>query len=132
MACGCEKDDCVELGERAAALQDGSEVDCGISNYIDDHAKANEIAMCLSAHLQTCAPASGRFLAKPIAGDYWTLHIVIIDADCNATILVMVDPVAPDSAFTESECRTLVASGDASVVTVGDCGARTDYPRCDS
>lgn len=135
-ALSCAKEDnCVALGERMdtlhASARDEDAFACGIT-YYEDSSFTHKIAECLAAHLGACEPAFGSFLASAPGSDIWTIRWVSIDDACEATVLVMKDPDAPDAPFTEFTCTHLEATGDASVITWGMCGEKIEYSWCDT
>jgi hypothetical protein len=119
--------DCIKLIDRYEQLSVHA-LDCGESLAFDaeeDYA----VVECLLASAAACKAGRGKLLARSEHGA--TLYGLVVDSECQITVLAGESPGEPDIGFSEQVCRSIVPTITDPGFIVDECSETFDYRSCD-
>ena len=119
--------DCIKLIDRYEQLSVHA-LDCGESLAFDSD-ENYDVVECLLASAAACRAGRGKLLARGEHGA--TLYGLVVDSECQITLLSGESPGEPDIGFSEQVCRSIVPTMTAPGFVVDECSAKIDYSSCD-
>ncbi len=118
--------DCVKLIDRYEQLGDDA-VECGESLVLDSEERY-DVVECLLASKASCKPGKGKILARSENGA--TLYGLVVDNECQITVLSGESPGKPDIGFSEQACKSIILMMTGQGFVVDECSEKTDYATC--